>query len=150
LSAEINTAGLIVSLAPDGIDTLLVTPLSLYVNTIIIPHAIHLLRIHPRRLHLQGMIIVVYDYISYAGSVYRLDNPTKENRMSIKYSEGIVVEDMRNNRGRVGLFYCECGCEQTFFAVWKTRTPRYVNRTHRMRAYRARARERAQTYSTGR
>jgi len=42
--------------------------------------------------------------------------------------------------GRVGVFLCECGCGQTFFANYKTRHPRYANKTHRARAYRARAR----------
>jgi hypothetical protein len=44
--------------------------------------------------------------------------------------------------GRVGLFECECGCVQTFFASFRTRHPRYVNKTHRARAYRIRARAR--------
>jgi hypothetical protein len=50
--------------------------------------------------------------------------------------------DGQTPRGRVGLFECECGCRQTFFAGYKTRYPRYANRTHRQRAYRARARAR--------
>jgi len=41
--------------------------------------------------------------------------------------------------GRVGLFLCECGCRQQFFANYRTRQPRYANKTHRARAYRARA-----------
>ena len=45
--------------------------------------------------------------------------------------------------GRVGLFLCECGCGQEFSANYKTRQPRYANKTHRARAYRARARARA-------
>jgi hypothetical protein len=45
-------------------------------------------------------------------------------------------------RGRVGLFECECGCGQAFFALIKTRYPRYANKTHRARAYRARAKAR--------
>jgi hypothetical protein len=45
-------------------------------------------------------------------------------------------------RGRVGLFECECGCGQTFFASYKTRYPRYANKTHRARAYRMRTRSR--------
>ena len=45
-------------------------------------------------------------------------------------------------RGRVGLFECECGCGQTFFSSFRTRHPRYVNKTHRARAYRARAKAR--------
>jgi hypothetical protein len=45
--------------------------------------------------------------------------------------------------GRVGLFLCECGCGQTFFHIIKTRYPKYYNKTHRARAYRARARVRA-------
>jgi hypothetical protein len=49
----------------------------------------------------------------------------------------------RQLRGRVGLFTCECGCMQEFFAEIKTRHPRYENRTHRARAYRARARARS-------
>jgi hypothetical protein len=44
--------------------------------------------------------------------------------------------------GRVGLFLCECGCGQEFFANYRTRQPRYSNKTHRARAYRARARAR--------
>ena len=44
--------------------------------------------------------------------------------------------------GRVGVFKCECGCGQTFFRTIKTRHPRYANKTHRARAYRARARAR--------
>jgi len=45
-------------------------------------------------------------------------------------------------KGRVGLFECECGCGQTFFAPVITRYPRYANKTHRARAYRARSRAR--------
>lgn len=48
--------------------------------------------------------------------------------------------------GRVGLFDCECGCGQTFFATIRTRHPRYANHTHRARAYRARARARAELW----
>jgi hypothetical protein len=48
--------------------------------------------------------------------------------------------------GRVGLFVCECGCGQTFFANYRTRMPRYANKTHRARAYRARSRARAMAY----
>jgi len=46
------------------------------------------------------------------------------------------------SEGRVGLFLCECGCGQEFFANYRTRQPRYANKTHRARAYRARARAR--------
>jgi len=48
-----------------------------------------------------------------------------------------------HRRGRVGLFVCECGCGQEFFADYTTRHPKYANKTHRARAYRARARARA-------
>jgi hypothetical protein len=48
-----------------------------------------------------------------------------------------------DGRGRVGVFMCECGCSQTFFRTIKTRHPKYINKTHRARAYRARARARA-------
>ncbi len=48
--------------------------------------------------------------------------------------------------GRVGLFECECGCGKTFFANFRTRHPRYANKTHRARAYRARARARAHAF----
>jgi len=52
--------------------------------------------------------------------------------------------ETEEKRGRVGLFECECGCDQSFFAPVKTRYPRYANRTHRARAYRARSRARAE------
>jgi hypothetical protein len=48
--------------------------------------------------------------------------------------------DGQTPRGRVGVFLCECGCGQEFFRSYKTRHPRYANKTHRARAYRARAR----------
>ena len=47
------------------------------------------------------------------------------------------------SEGRVGLFLCECGCGQEFFANYRTRQPRYANKTHRARAYRARSRAHA-------
>jgi hypothetical protein len=50
--------------------------------------------------------------------------------------------------GRVGLFLCECGCGQEFFSNYRTRQPRYANKTHRARAYRARARARIYADST--
>jgi hypothetical protein len=43
---------------------------------------------------------------------------------------------------RVGVFLCECGCGLYFTAPVKTRYPKYANKTHRARAYRARARAR--------
>jgi len=33
---------------------------------------------------------------------------------------------------------CKCGCGQTFTTTYKTRKPKYINDTHRQRAYRAR------------
>lgn len=54
----------------------------------------------------------------------------------------IETHSYTHRRGRVGLFECECGCGQTFFADYKTRQPRYYNKAHRARAYRARARAR--------
>ena len=35
-------------------------------------------------------------------------------------------------------FVCHCGCGQTFEAEWRTKRPKYVNPTHKMRAYRKR------------
>jgi hypothetical protein len=54
-----------------------------------------------------------------------------------------IYQPQVRTRGRVGLFECECGCGKTFFATVKTRYPRYANKTHRARAYRARAYGRA-------
>lgn len=39
---------------------------------------------------------------------------------------------------KIGTFRCQCGCGQTFTAGYKTKTPKYLNATHRQRAYRAR------------
>jgi len=55
----------------------------------------------------------------------------------------IETNGYTHRQGRVGLFECECGCGQTFFADYTTRQPKYYNKTHRARAYRARARARA-------
>jgi hypothetical protein len=66
--------------------------------------------------------------------------------MLIGFPEGTQYGYQKGVRGRVGLFQCECGCGQTFFATWVTRAPAYANKTHRMRAYRARARERADNF----
>jgi len=60
--------------------------------------------------------------------------------ISVGYN-GYATEKMAE--GRVGLFLCECGCGQEFFANYRTRQPRYANKTHRARAYRARAMARA-------
>jgi hypothetical protein len=54
-----------------------------------------------------------------------------------------ITEAIDPSWGRVGLFDCECGCGQSFFAPIKTRRPKYANKTHRARAYRARAKARA-------
>lgn len=43
---------------------------------------------------------------------------------------------------KVATFVCQCGCGTVFERVYRTRKPRYLNRSHQMRAYRARARER--------
>lgn len=60
--------------------------------------------------------------------------------------DGYPGSVQRNGRGRVGLFECECGCGQVFLSEYKTRRPRYTNKTHRARAYRDRARARAIAY----
>lgn len=39
---------------------------------------------------------------------------------------------------KTGYFICQCGCNQKFFATYRTAKPKYVNNTHKMRAYRAR------------
>lgn len=39
---------------------------------------------------------------------------------------------------KVGQFRCQCGCGQFFTASYRTKKPKYVNDTHKMRAYRAR------------
>jgi len=54
----------------------------------------------------------------------------------------IETHGYTHRRGRVGLFVCECGCGQEFFADYKTRHPKYYSKTHRARAYRARAKAR--------
>ena len=64
--------------------------------------------------------------------------------------KGFADGSCDGGRSRVGLFECECGCGQTFFFEFATRHPKYANRTHKMRAYRARARDRAEAYNTTR
>jgi len=51
--------------------------------------------------------------------------------------------DYGKPRSRVGLFVCQCGCDEIFERVYTTRKPKYKDSTHRMRAYRARSRARA-------
>jgi hypothetical protein len=64
--------------------------------------------------------------------------------MLVESGSDIILPDGQVTRSRVGLFECECGCGQEFFAHIKTRHPRYVNKTHRARAYRARSVARAE------
>ena len=45
-------------------------------------------------------------------------------------------------RIKIELFACHCGCGETFIARYRTNRPLYKNKTHKMRAYRARRRER--------
>ena len=42
---------------------------------------------------------------------------------------------------KIGVFECQCGCGLVFERMWTTRRPKYFNRTHQMRAYRARKRK---------
>lgn len=40
--------------------------------------------------------------------------------------------------GHWDVLVCQCGCEEKFVGHWSTMKPKYKNRAHRMRAYRAR------------
>lgn len=57
-------------------------------------------------------------------------------------NEGQSVRSRVGVSHKTGLFYCHCGCGQSFFGTFKTRHPKYANRTHKARAERARARAR--------
>jgi hypothetical protein len=46
-------------------------------------------------------------------------------------------------KDKTGEFICQCGCGQSFFAVWKTKPPSYANNTHKQRAYRSRLKAKA-------
>jgi len=43
---------------------------------------------------------------------------------------------------KTAVIVCKCGCGESFTATYTTRPPLYMNRAHRMRAYRKRRKER--------
>jgi hypothetical protein len=56
----------------------------------------------------------------------------------------------KHGENKYGWFQCKCGCGHWFSASWKTRKPEYLNKTHRQRAYRARARRRVEAWERAR
>lgn len=53
-------------------------------------------------------------------------------------SENRLLNPPKKVVEKIGQFRCQCGCGQLFMAAYRTKKPKYVNDTHKMRAYRAR------------
>lgn len=84
------------------------------------------------------------EWVAYAGRVSVQDvmswglTDAQLVRLGAALSSNKVLNPPRHIPVRVGTFVCACGCGTVFQREYKTRRPKYLNRSHQMRAYRKR------------